>query len=56
MATHLEHQLAFDQATIQLDHIVILLPYTDIVNPPSWITDCFTISPGGRHGDNKTEK
>lgn len=38
-----------------IDHIIILLPYKDIVNPPEWLTQHFTISPGGRHGDNKTE-
>jgi hypothetical protein len=38
-----------------LDHVVVLLPYDYLENPPSWIKDNFTISPGGRHGDNKTE-
>lgn len=38
-----------------LDHVIILLPYKDITNPPSWLTDHFTITPGGRHADNKTE-
>ena len=38
-----------------LDHVVILLPYSYLDSPPAWITDNFTISPGGRHGDNKTE-
>ncbi|KXT06162.1 hypothetical protein AC578_1379 [Pseudocercospora eumusae] len=39
----------------KLDHVVLLLPYKDIVDPPAWITDNFTVSPGGRHADNKTE-
>lgn len=39
----------------QLDHIVIHLPYSDILNPPSWLTDLFAVSPGGKHGDGKTE-
>lgn len=39
----------------QLDHVVLLIPYDTLKNPPSWITDNFTLSPGGRHGDNKTE-
>jgi Glyoxalase-like domain len=38
-----------------LDHIIILLPYASLVNPPSWITENFTITPGGKHGDGKTE-
>ena len=39
----------------QLDHIVILVPHATLLNPPDWITNNFTLSPGGRHGDNKTE-
>lgn len=39
----------------QLDHVVLLLPYRDIVNPPDWITKNFTISPGGKHADGRTE-
>ena len=39
----------------QLDHVVLLLPYKDIINPPAWVTDHFTLSPGGRHADGKTE-
>jgi hypothetical protein len=38
-----------------LDHIIILVPYADVLNPPKWVTDNFTITPGGRHADNKTE-
>lgn len=39
----------------QLDHVVILLPHEDVANPPEWLTKHFTISPGGRHADGKTE-
>ncbi|GME38374.1 hypothetical protein GTA08_BOTSDO10228 [Neofusicoccum parvum] len=41
--------------TIQLDHFIVLLPHRDILDPPSWITRHFTLSPGGRHADGKTE-
>lgn len=39
----------------QLDHVVLLLPHGDVANPPEWLTEHFTISPGGRHADGKTE-
>lgn len=39
----------------QLDHVVLLLPHDDVANPPEWLTKHFTISPGGRHADGKTE-
>ncbi|KAL7271648.1 hypothetical protein RUND412_005571 [Rhizina undulata] len=42
-------------APAQLDHVVILLSYTDLVNPPPWLTKNFTLIPGGRHSDGKTE-
>ena len=38
-----------------IDHIVILLPYSELVSPPSWLTNNFTITPGGIHSDNCTE-
>lgn len=38
-----------------LDHIVILVPYSTLLDPPTWLTDAFTISPGGRHADGVTE-
>lgn len=38
-----------------LDHIIILVPYGYLESPPKWVTDNFTITPGGRHADNKTE-
>lgn len=40
---------------VQIDHIIILLPYSQLVSPPSWVTDNFTISPGGVHSDGRTE-
>lgn len=42
-------------APAQIDHVVILLPYKDLESPPSWLTDNFTITPGGRHNDGRTE-
>lgn len=39
----------------QIDHIVLLLPYALVTSPPEWLTSAFTISPGGRHADNRTE-
>ena len=41
--------------TVQIDHLVILLPYSQLVSPPSWLTTNFTISPGGVHSDGRTE-
>lgn len=41
--------------TPQIDHIVLLLPYDLITSPPTWLTSAFTLSPGGRHADNRTE-
>lgn len=42
-------------ASVQIDHIIILLPYSELVSPPSWLTDHFTLTPGGVHSDGKTE-
>ncbi len=39
----------------ELDHIILLLSYKELINPPSWLTSDFTITPGGRHADGKTE-
>ena len=39
----------------QLDHVILLLPFDYLENPPSWITKNFTVSPGGKHADGKTE-
>ena len=38
-----------------LDHIIILLPYAKLLQLPAWIPKNFTVSPGGRHADGKTE-
>lgn len=40
---------------IALDHIIILVPYATLQTPSTWLTENFTISPGGRHADNRTE-
>lgn len=39
----------------QIDHVIVLLPYSLVISPPSWLTSAFTISPGGRHADGLTE-
>ena len=39
----------------QLDHIIIHIPYSLVQTPPPWLASAFTIAPGGRHGDGKTE-
>ena len=39
----------------QLDHIIILLPLEQLHNLPTWLSDNFTITPGGRHADGLTE-
>ncbi|EMD01122.1 hypothetical protein BAUCODRAFT_144687 [Baudoinia panamericana UAMH 10762] len=40
---------------VQLDHVIVLVPYAYLSNPPRWVTDNFVLSEGGRHTDNKTE-
>ncbi|KAE8453354.1 hypothetical protein EG329_010215 [Mollisiaceae sp. DMI_Dod_QoI] len=40
---------------LHLDHIIVLIPYASLHDPPTWITDNFTLSQGGRHADGKTE-
>jgi hypothetical protein len=42
-------------STPRLDHIIVLVPYASLVSLPSYLTINFTITPGGRHSDNKTE-
>lgn len=42
-------------ATLQLDHLILLLPHKDLIEPPLWLTENFTITPGGRHAGGKTE-
>ena len=44
-----------DPSKARLDHIIILLPHNDLINLPEWLTSHFTVSPGGRHADGKTE-
>lgn len=40
---------------LSLDHIIVLVPYATLRSPPAWITENFTLAPGGRHADGKTE-
>ncbi|KAH0605723.1 uncharacterized protein H6S33_004180 [Morchella sextelata] len=42
-------------APAQIDHVVVLVPYQDLIDPPKWVTENFTLTPGGRHSDGKTE-
>ncbi|CAG9976883.1 unnamed protein product [Clonostachys byssicola] len=37
------------------DHFVIVVPYPFLASPPSWLTDAFTVSQGGKHADGVTE-
>lgn len=38
-----------------LDHIVILVPHAFVAAPPAWLREAFTVYPGGRHADGRTE-
>lgn len=38
-----------------LDHIIILLPYQQLLTLSAWIPKNFAITPGGTHADRKTE-
>lgn len=38
-----------------IDHVIILVPYSYLEHPPSWIKDNFVLSPGGKHADGRTE-
>ncbi|TAQ90981.1 hypothetical protein B7494_g743 [Chlorociboria aeruginascens] len=38
-----------------LDHIIVLIPYQDLINPPEWLTQIFTLTPGGQHAGGRTE-
>jgi len=40
---------------LHLDHIIILVPYSDLLNVPSWITDNFAVTNGGQHAGAQTE-
>ncbi|KAH6693620.1 glyoxalase-like domain-containing protein [Plectosphaerella plurivora] len=37
-----------------LDHLVILLPHSTLLTPPSWLSSAFHLFPGGRHADGHT--
>ncbi|KAM0658609.1 hypothetical protein ACHAPH_005469 [Verticillium nonalfalfae] len=37
-----------------LDHLVILLPHSALISPPSWLRSAFHLYPGGQHADNRT--
>ena len=37
-----------------LDHFILHVPYAYLSDPPSWIKDHFTITPGGEHADGLT--
>ncbi|KAK6438104.1 hypothetical protein LTR95_005691, partial [Oleoguttula sp. CCFEE 5521] len=39
----------------QLDHVVLLLPHATLVDPPSWLTSNFTLTPGGTHAGGETQ-
>ncbi|KAF3913912.1 hypothetical protein ABW21_db0205292 [Orbilia brochopaga] len=47
--------MAAHEVPAALDHVVVLLPYQELKDPPRWLTDNFTITDGGRHADGKTE-
>jgi hypothetical protein len=38
-----------------LDHIILLLPHSSLVQPPPSLVKSFNLTPGGRHADNKTQ-
>jgi len=46
--------VAIMSSSLHLDHIVLLIPYATLLSPPSWLTENFTLTPGGTHSDNKT--
>lgn len=39
----------------QIDHVVVLVPYAELLTPPRWVTDNFTLTPGGAHPSGATE-
>ncbi|CCX32269.1 glyoxalase-like domain-containing protein [Pyronema domesticum] len=39
----------------QIDHVVLLLPYKDLMRPPPWIARNFIVTPGGRSKDGQIE-
>ena len=38
-----------------LDHVILLLPHSTLVQLPPSLTKPFTLTPGGRHADNNTQ-
>ncbi|KAI9170657.1 hypothetical protein HJFPF1_00127 [Paramyrothecium foliicola] len=38
-----------------LDHVIILVPQSFLDSPPSWLSDAFTLYPGGKHVDGATQ-
>lgn len=43
------------QRSASLDHIILQVPNSWHTNPPSALTENFTLYPGGLHGDGKTQ-
>ena len=42
------------QQELLLDHVVLLLPYRSVVEPPAWLTGNFIVSAGRSQSDGKT--
>jgi hypothetical protein len=38
-----------------IDHVVILVPQSFLDAPPSWLSEAFTLYPGGKHVDGATQ-
>ncbi|KAK6524894.1 hypothetical protein TWF281_011791 [Arthrobotrys megalospora] len=47
--------MASDQEVALLDHIIVLVPHSELKDPPKRLTDNFNITDGGKHADGKTE-
>ncbi|KAF3926947.1 hypothetical protein ABW20_dc0107287 [Dactylellina cionopaga] len=47
--------MASDVGVALLDHIIVLLPHSELLDPPKWLTDNFNVTNGGKHADGKTE-
>ena len=39
---------------VQLDHVILLLPYRTVMTLPDWITNNFTVGMKGYHADKNT--
>ncbi|KAH7374806.1 glyoxalase-like domain-containing protein [Plectosphaerella cucumerina] len=37
-----------------LDHLIILIPHSALLSPPSWLSSAFHLYPGGTHADGRT--